>query len=332
MALLLLFLTRTYYILITLIIICFSLIENFRNVIKVYGKLEETILIPNKTWISLLSVPKYYFKYFYINGFLWITCIIIEIIILKNNFNGIFSIFIHLFEIDIPQLFQQYNVIDYKFNEEIYKEYYGKQPIEECILALFMIEVQVIRRAFECFFVEKPSLNSKMLITHYIIGITYYLATGLAVIIEGLWNLGVFNKDQFKIFPPFSNFIKWNILSAILLFIYASYHQNVLHRHLASLRSSISISASTSTSTTTSIYLIPKEDWFKFISSAHYFAEILIYLSFIILTKGKNLTIWLVLIWTIIGLGIMAKENEIWGKKRFDKKWPKRWIIIPFIY
>ncbi|GBC01459.1 hypothetical protein RclHR1_00420021 [Rhizophagus clarus] len=321
---LLLFLTRLYYIFITLAIFSFSLIGFLRNLIKVYGKLEDTILISNKTWINLLSVPKYYFKYFYITGFLWITCIIIEVIILKNNFIGIFSLFIHLFEDDYKEIY-------YK---ETY-EYYGKQSIEECILALFMIEIQVIRRAFECFFIEKPSLNSKMFIAHHIVGITYYIATGLAVIVEGLWNLGVFDKDRFTFFPSFSNFIKWNKISAVILFIYASYHQHVLHRRLASLRSSPltpTSTSSTSKNTKSSIYLIPKGDWFEYISSAHYFAEILIYFSFVILTKGMNLTIWLVLIWTIIGLGIMARENEFWGRERFREKWPKRWIIIPFVY
>src|SRR5581483_1526911 len=98
---LLLILTRIYYILITIIIICFSLIEFLRNIIKLYGKLEETI--PNRSWLTSFSVPKYYFRYFYINGFLWITCIIIETILLKNNFTGIFSTFVHLFEIDISR-------------------------------------------------------------------------------------------------------------------------------------------------------------------------------------------------------------------------------------
>ncbi|CAB4412588.1 unnamed protein product [Rhizophagus irregularis] len=324
---LLLFLIRLYYILITIIIFIFSLIGYLRNLIKVYGKLEDTISISNKTWINLLSVPKYYFKYFYITGFLWITSIIIEVILLKNNFNGIFSIFIHLFENDDND------------DKEIYKEYYGKQSLEDCILALFMMEIQVIRRAFECFFIEKPSLNSKMLITHHIIGITYYIATGLAVIIEGLWNLGVFNKGQFTFFPSFSNFLKWNTIGAVIFFIYASYHQHVLHRRLASLRQTTPTPKPTTTTTTTtstltksSIYLIPKGDWFDYISSAHYFAEILIYFSFVILTKGMNLTIWLILIWTIIGLGIMARENEFWGRERFGEKWPKRWIIIPFVH
>lgn len=185
---LLLFLTRFYYIFITLVIFGFSIIGFLRNLIKVYGKLEDTILISNKTWINLLSVPKYYFKYFYITGFLWISCIIIEVILLKNNYIGIFSLFVHLFEDDKEIYYKEYY------------DYYGKQSIEECILALFMMEIQVIRRAFECFFIEKPSLNSKMLITHHIVGITYYIATGLAVIIEGLWNLGVFDKGKL-IFP-----------------------------------------------------------------------------------------------------------------------------------
>lgn len=118
----------------------------------------------------------------------------------------------------------------------------------------------------------------------------------------------------------------------MLLFIYASYHQHVLHRRLASLRSSPPTQSTTSKNTKSSIYLIPKGDWFEYISSAHYFAEILIYFSLVILTKGMNLTIWLVLIWTIIGLGIMARENEFWGRERFGEKWPKRWIIIPFVH
>ena len=73
---------------------------------------------------------KYYFKYFYVTGFLWTSCMIIEIILLKNQFSGIFSTFVHLFEND-------------KYEKEIYKESYGKQPLEECILALFMMEIQV---------------------------------------------------------------------------------------------------------------------------------------------------------------------------------------------
>lgn len=109
-----------------------------------------------------------------------------------------------------------------------------------------------------------------------------------------------------------------------------------MHRRLASLRPTTPTPKPTPTITSTltksSIYLIPKGDWFEYISSAHYFAEILIYFSFVILTKGMNLTIWLVLIWTIIGLGIMARENEFWGRERFGKKWPKRWIIIPFVH
>ncbi|CAG8511599.1 26241_t:CDS:2 [Dentiscutata erythropus] len=59
-----------------------------------------------------------------------------------------------------------------------------------------------------------------------------------------------------------------------------------------------------------SLYSIPKGDWFDHISSAHYTAEIIIYFSFVILTKGFNLTIWLTFIWTIVCLGIIAKNSE----------------------
>ncbi|GBC50154.1 hypothetical protein GLOIN_2v1630225 [Rhizophagus irregularis DAOM 181602=DAOM 197198] len=122
----------------------------------------------------------------------------------------------------------------------------------------------------------------------------------LAVIIEGLWNLGVFNKGQFTFFPSFSNFLKWNTIGAVIFFIYASYHQHVLHRRLASLRQTTptpkptTTTATTSTLTKSSIYLIPKGDWNEF-------------------NNLVNIN------WTIIGLGIMARENEFWEEKDLER-------------
>ncbi len=37
---------------------------------------------------------------------------------------------------------------------------------------------------------------------------------------------------------------------------------------------------------------IPEGDWFCFVSSPHYLAEMLIYVSFILMTAGANVSLW----------------------------------------
>ncbi|CAJ0911790.1 1963_t:CDS:2, partial [Entrophospora sp. SA101] len=103
---------------------------------------------------------------------------------------------------------------------------------------------------------------------------------------------------------------------ALTLFIYGSYHQNILHRILASLRSNQNHST----------YSVPKGDWFNYISSPHYFAEILIYVSFVILTKGLIITNWIILIWVVVALSSVAKENEKWAQTDAPVSQP----IVPF--
>ncbi|KAF0498887.1 3-oxo-5-alpha-steroid 4-dehydrogenase 3 [Gigaspora margarita] len=187
---------------------------------------------------------------------------------------------------------------------EQYEAEYFKEPVTECIVGLVMFQVQSIRRMYECFFIERPSIGAKMHVGLYLL------------------------DNETNLFTIHSaNFLSWNILLAMSVFIYASHHQHKLHKNLALLRlESSSVSSQP-------LYSIPKGDWFDHISSAHYTAEIIIYLSFVILTKGFNLTIWLPFIWTTVCLGIIAKVSEKWGREKFGEEWPKnKWIIMPGIY
>ncbi|CAG8471453.1 964_t:CDS:2 [Ambispora gerdemannii] len=249
-----------------------------------------------------LTVPKRWFRHFYVLGVLWVTFVTYELLIVRDTNDCLFVRLLRHFE-------------DY-YSTTISLSY--QQPRGECVLALLMLQIQTTRRMFECFWVERPSLDSKMHIGHYMVGITFYFMMGIAVWIEGSgWFLNT-------TFASVNEFLAIHIPFAIFLFIYASHHQHIQHKILASLRTSSSPR-----------YSLPTGDWFDVMSSAHYFSEILIYISFVILTKAKNFTLWLALIATIFNLIQFAIDSYHWEHRVFKgdvKLQKKKWIIIPFIY
>ncbi|RIB21223.1 hypothetical protein C2G38_2078826 [Gigaspora rosea] len=312
----LLFLIRLFYIIIIAAFIIISCFKSLKISILSYGKLGTsarfTAKNPIEAYIQSLTVPKQWFKHFYIVGSLWAAFLIIDVIILRKGNKGHVAYFVQIFD-----------------STEKYEPEYFKEPVTECIVGLIMFQVQTIRRMYECFFIERPSVGSKMHVGLYLLGLAFYLATGLSVFIEGIGNFGILDSkdNETNLFTIRSaNFLSWNILLAMSVFMYASYHQHILHKNLALLRlKSSSVSSQP-------LYSIPKGDWFDHISSAHYTAEIIIYFSLVILTKGFNLTIWLIVIWTTVCLGIVAKNYEKWGREKFGEEWPRnRWIIMPGI-
>ena len=73
-----------------------------------------------------------------------------------------------------------------------------------------------------------------------------------------------------------------------------SYMQHSAHKSLAQLRNKKIHSKSTTNKNdnNTRQYFIPMGGWFNYISCPHYFAEIIIYLSLVIFTSGKNISVW----------------------------------------
>jgi len=107
----------------------------------------------------------------------------------------------------------------------------------------------------------------------------------------------------------------------VLLFFFASYHQANCHKILASLRQG----------NTSSSFKIPHSDWFEYVSCPHYFAEILIYLSLLlVLGHFENMSMWLVVAFVVMNLGNSALDTHRWYKKKFGDDYPKyRKALIP---
>ena len=117
----------------------------------------------------------------------------------------------------------------------------------------------------------------------------------------------------------------WYQYLGMFLFLWASWHQWSCHNILAKLRHLAS-------GKTVMLYRIPYGDWFEYVSSPHYLAEILIYSSFFIIQKGQNIYVGLILLFTIQNLSLGATVTHEWYHNKF-KDYPKnRNRILPFLF
>ena len=123
---------------------------------------------------------------------------------------------------------------------------------------------------------------------------------------------------------PFKDF-SWYQWLAIAMFLWASLHQWRCHNILAKLRHSPSMEAR-------KVYRIPYGDWFEFVSSPHYLAEIMIYISLFLLQKAKNIYIGLILLLTVENLSLGATVTHDWYKKKFKEYPQSRYRIVPLLY
>jgi 3-oxo-5-alpha-steroid 4-dehydrogenase 3 len=112
------------------------------------------------------------------------------------------------------------------------------------------------------------------------------------------------------------------LASGFLLFIYSSYHQHQCNNILAEIKRSNDFQ-----------YAIPQGDWFEFVICPHYAAEILLYFSFVMMTSGRNYTIWIIFIWVSINQSISAKMTSDWYQNKFRDCGPvARYKLVPFIW
>ena len=190
----------------------------------------------------------------------------------------------------------------------------------DALLATFLMQIQVARRLWDCVMVDRPSPKSKMpLISHYILGILYYVFSCVAVWIDASPNLGIWTSSTISMdWKSLANHVQWHHVIAIVLFIWASYHQHRAHVILASLRSPGSTE-----------YKIPNGDWFEYVSSPHYTAEIIIYLCMWWIS-GFSITLGCDLVLVVVNLSISAVDGLSWYRQKFGEKWPQnRKAIIP---
>ncbi|MFS7889364.1 putative polyprenol reductase [Helianthus anomalus] len=79
-------------------------------------------------------------------------------------------------------------------------------------------------------------------------------------------------------------------------------------------------------------YVIPYGDWFEYVSSPHYSAEIVIYGGLLVASGGADLSLWLLFAFVVANLVFAATETQRWYLHKFDDYPPNRYAIFPFVY
>lgn len=179
----------------------------------------------------------------------------------------------------------------------------------ECSKILWTLtEIHFVRRWEECLRVSKLSREARMHGFHYIFGLGFYTCVCIAVTCGSV---------------PIHSFIS---ILMILLFAIASYLQRSCHRILANLRPDTSCS-----------YTLPQQGWFLYLACPHYFFEILIYLSMVLIQSGQSVTLNFLLAVTTYNLSITARKVSRWYRLQLIRDSDKmtnthfRYAIIPFI-
>ena len=175
--------------------------------------------------------------------------------------------------------------------------------------------------------------HSSYIITHigYLVGMFHYFLTSLTFFIdyEESRDEKAFEKVKLRDFIK-NSYI--NLSIAFLIFGMANLHQFRSHCILASLRQKKTNQKILSSNSKSSTYGLPRGDWFEYVTCPHYFAEILIYLSFVIIMKF-NYGVLLLFFWVVLNLSLNAKKSHQWYFNKFKEVYPKsRKIMIPFLW
>lgn len=172
----------------------------------------------------------------------------------------------------------------------------------ECVAPMLL---QVVRRCYECCFVHVWKAESKMHLPAYVVGLLHY------VILP--FNFIGTNGDDNDVLR----------LVGILLCVYAQYEQDAHHCILAQLRHS--------SSNQTQRYHLPHGRWFQYIGSPQNLAEILIYLSFVMMLQ--SLPALALFLWVTSNQVVTAVRTHEWYMRHFDEyKKQQRRALIPFVF
>ncbi|CAM8966578.1 unnamed protein product [Rhodiola kirilowii] len=209
------------------------------------------------------------------------------------------------------------------------------------VFLLLLMEIQVVSRLYETLYVFKYSHSARMHIFAYFTGYYFYVAVPLSLChgcvleilnfaadqvaelsVMGQEKVSVIEYDFWGYLKPMTK-LGWCQLVGAAVFFWGWVHQRNCHAILGSLRRH---------KTDRDKHVIPRGDWFDYVSSPHYFAEMVIYAGIVIASGGTDLTIFLAFAFTVANLSFVAGEIHRWYLKKFEDYPQNRKAVIPFIY
>lgn len=161
----------------------------------------------------------------------------------------------------------------------------------------------MIQRLYECLYVHQWS-SSKMHLGIFVFGLLHYVFTPFSFLSINYKSL----SDEYFIF-------------CLILFIIGSYIQMKSHKILAKLRI---VRKDVK-------YSNPKGFLFNYIYCPHYLGELIMYLSFILLSNFSSMNLNCCVIWVWSNQFILSYNTKLWYNEKFKEEDNNRKAIIPFI-
>ncbi|WZY84555.1 hypothetical protein YC2023_030939 [Brassica napus] len=178
------------------------------------------------------------------------------------------------------------------------------------VFLLLLMEIQVLRRLIESFYVFKYSPSARMNILTYLGGLYYYAAAPLSLCVNLVAEFISEGKGH-------TSSPEFDLLSSLSPLMKLGWCQ------LGSLRENPSQAKE---------YIIPHGDWFEIVSSPHYLAEIVLYVGLVIASGGTDITVWLLFGSVVGNLSLSAGETHRWYLRKFEHYPANRYAIFPYVY
>ncbi|KAI3502300.1 hypothetical protein L1887_30334 [Cichorium endivia] len=244
---------------------------------------------------SKLTVPQRFFFHFYVVGVLWTTILLVS-------------------------------VWSYAMSEHVPNVWLS-------VFLLSLMEVQVLRRFYESIYVFNYSPSARMHIFGYLVGIFFYALAPLSLCCNFAPQVFDFVNVRVRMSRPgFNNIwmfvipflrLPWYAWIGAAIFLWGWVHQRRCHQILGSLRDKTEQLEE---------YVIPYGDWFEYVSSPHYTAEVVVYAGLVAASGGADLSLWLLFAFVVANLVFAAMETQIWYLHKFDDYPRHRRVIFPFVY
>lgn len=246
--------------------------------------------------VNIISVPKSYFTHFYVFACLYIPTLLL---LAAQHYHQ-------------PNLLPPSPSISLALDIACTSSRVASSssPPSSILLVLGLLCLQVLRRLYECVYINQPS-KSTMNLTHYIVGFAHYFCTGTGVLCEAPgFSPGISTSSTFS----------FSTVLLVLVFLWAWYQQLVAHKTFAALK----IASPTKHS-------VPYGGMFQLVSCPHYTMEIVMYGVIMLLLGLQHHTAVLVCVWVTINQLIAGTMSHQWYRNTFRDYPEERKAIIPYI-
>ncbi|KVH95971.1 3-oxo-5-alpha-steroid 4-dehydrogenase, C-terminal [Cynara cardunculus var. scolymus] len=252
-----------------------------------------------------LTVPQRFFSHFYVVAIFWTTILLVAVwfyalkmlpsLIEHDLFSTITS---HL--TGGSHAFSWHKSLSTR--EHVYNVWLS-------VFLLLLMEVQVLRRFYETIYVFNYSSSARMHIFGYLAGLFFYTAAPLSLCCTFA--------------PEVFDFVK-NLVAEFIV-----KGKDRMSKPEFNIWMFGSLREKTET---LEEYVIPYGDWFEYVSSPHYSAEIVIYGGLLVASGGADLSLWLLFTFVVANLVFAATETQRWYHHKFDDYPRNRYAIFPFVY